>query len=91
MTRQRLACRHVRILLGAFVLGGLRGRQEAAVRTHIVRCTRCRAEYEELAEIRTVLDMITSEEAAEAGEPPIKPGSRRKSGGPGRPGRGNGR
>jgi anti-sigma factor RsiW len=58
------ACKHVKILLGVYVLGGLRGHEETRVRTHLARCARCRAEYEELAELPALLDMITSEEAA---------------------------
>ena len=61
------ACKDIKILLGVYVLGGLRGQQETRVRTHLARCARCRAEYEELAELPALLDMITSEEAAEAG------------------------
>jgi anti-sigma factor ChrR (cupin superfamily) len=61
------ACKDVKILLGVYVLGGLRGQQETRVRTHLAHCARCRAEHEELAELPALLDMITSEEAAEAG------------------------
>lgn len=67
-------CNHVQILLGVYVLGGLRGHQETRVRTHLARCARCRAEYEELAEVPALLDMITSEDAAEAGRPAGPPG-----------------
>ena len=52
------------ILLGVYVLGGLRGRQKSPVRTHLGRCTRCRGEYEELADVPALLDLITREEAA---------------------------
>ena len=61
------ACKDVKILLGVYVLGGLRGQQATRVTTHLARCERCRAEYEELAELPALLDMITSEEAVEAG------------------------
>jgi len=54
------------MLLGVYVLGGLLGHQETRVRAHLTRCVRCRAEYEELAEVPALLDMITGEEAAEA-------------------------
>ncbi len=66
MRRDGPACRQVKILLGVYVLGGLRGHQETRVRTHLARCARCRAEYEELAEVPVLLDMITGEEAAGA-------------------------
>ena len=62
------ACRQIKILLGVYVLGGLRGHQETRVSAHLARCARCRAEYEELAEVPALLDMITGEEAAEAGK-----------------------
>jgi hypothetical protein len=64
------ACRDVKILLGVYVLGGLRGSQESGVRTHLADCARCRAEYEELTEVPALLDMLTSEEAAGAGKLP---------------------
>jgi hypothetical protein len=63
-------CGQVRILLGVYVLGGLRGAQEARVATHLAGCARCRAEYEELAEVPALLDMLTSEEATGGGELP---------------------
>jgi Putative zinc-finger len=59
-------CRDITILLGVYVLGGLRGHQETRVRTHLARCARCRGEYEELAEVPALLDMLTSEEAVAA-------------------------
>jgi Putative zinc-finger len=64
-----LACRHITALLGAYVLGGLRGQQETRVRTHLARCDLCRAEYQELAEVTVFLDMLTTEEAAGTEEP----------------------
>ena len=71
MTRGNPACRRARILLGVFVLGGLQGRQESMVRAHLAACSQCRAEYEELADVPALLDMITAEEAAGAeGLPP---------------------
>ena len=51
------------MLLGVYVLGGLRGRQEAKVRAHLLYCARCWAEYEELAEVPALLDLISGEEA----------------------------
>jgi anti-sigma factor RsiW len=57
--------RHVRLLLGAYVLGGLTVPQEAAVRAHLERCEPCRAEHDELASIRSWLDLLTPEELAD--------------------------
>jgi predicted anti-sigma-YlaC factor YlaD len=64
MKRHGSGCGHIQILLGVYVLGGLRGHEETQVRAHLACCARCRAEYEELAEVPTLLDMITREEAA---------------------------
>ena len=66
MTHGDPACERIKVYLGVLVLGGLRGRQESQVRAHIAGCARCRAEYEELAELPALLDMITAEEADNA-------------------------
>lgn len=66
MRQDGSGCRDIKILLGVYVLGGLRGHQETRVRTHLARCARCRSEYEELADVPALLDMITGEEAAAA-------------------------
>jgi hypothetical protein len=73
MRRSGPVCGQVTILLGVYVLGGLRGHQETRVRTHLSGCARCRAEYEELAEVPALLDLITADEAAEAGGPSGQP------------------
>jgi len=65
MTRNGGACARVKVLLGVYVLGGLRGTREARVRAHLERCIPCQAEYDELAEIIPFLDMITGAEAAQ--------------------------
>jgi hypothetical protein len=70
MPRSSPPCRRVKILLGVFVLGGLRGQEESLVRTHLAGCARCQAECGELAEVPLLLDMITAEEAAGAGDLP---------------------
>jgi predicted anti-sigma-YlaC factor YlaD len=74
MTQSSPACGRLRILLGAFVLGGLRGREEALVKAHLAGCAQCRAEYQELAEVPALLDLITAEKAADAGELPDQEG-----------------
>jgi predicted anti-sigma-YlaC factor YlaD len=61
---QRAACRQIRALLGVYVLGGLRGQQETRVRAHLASCGRCRAEYEELAEVPAFLDLIRDGEGS---------------------------
>jgi hypothetical protein len=64
------------MLLGVYVLGGLRGEEEAGVAGHLDRCDRCRAEYEELAEIRPLLDLLADGEGEVAGmaaRPPAVP------------------
>jgi predicted anti-sigma-YlaC factor YlaD len=78
MTRNGGACARVKMLLGVYVLGGLRGTKEARVRAHLKRCIPCRAEYDELAEIIPFLDMITGAEAAE--DAPGSAGSRDDAG-----------
>jgi anti-sigma factor RsiW len=69
MRRSGPVCRQVANLLGVYVLGGLRGQQNARVTAHLSACARCRAEYEELAEVPALLDLITAEEAAGADRP----------------------
>lgn len=73
MRRSGPVCGQVTTLLGVYVLGGLRGHEETQVRAHLSRCARCRAEYEELAEVPALLDLITADEAAEAGGPCSQP------------------
>ncbi len=58
---------HVRMLLGAYVLGGLSQHEEYAVRAHLHRCAACRAEYDGLAEVPPLLDLLG--EDARAGGP----------------------
>jgi predicted anti-sigma-YlaC factor YlaD len=53
---------HVRLLLGAYLLGGLTEPQEVAVRAHLERCERCRAEHDELACVPSWLDLLTRED-----------------------------
>ena len=67
-------CSDIRILLGVYVLGGLRGHQEIRVSTHLARCARCRGEYEELADVPGLLDMITAEEAVAVASLPDRAG-----------------
>lgn len=55
---------HVRLLLGAYVLGGLSAPEEAAVRAHLDRCGQCRAEHAELACVPQWLDLLAQDEAA---------------------------
>jgi anti-sigma factor RsiW len=48
---------HVRMLLGAFLLGGLSAREESVVRAHLGVCAKCRAEHEYLASVPLWLDL----------------------------------
>jgi len=50
---------HVRVLLGAFVLGGLSAQEASMVRAHLRRCARCRAVHDELAPVPTWLDLLS--------------------------------
>jgi predicted anti-sigma-YlaC factor YlaD len=63
MIRGNSACKRIRTLLGVFVLGGLRGQEEFMVRTHLAGCAQCRSDYDELAEVPALLDLLTAEEA----------------------------
>jgi anti-sigma factor RsiW len=56
---------HVRLLLGAHVLGGLNASQEAVVRAHLAGCARCRAERDWLAVVPSWLDLLAQETPAE--------------------------
>ncbi len=54
---------HVQMLLGVYLLGGLSEHEEYSVRAHLRRCAKCRAEYDELAEVLPLLDLLAAEEA----------------------------
>lgn len=61
---------HVKLLLGAYVLGGLSAADEAAVEGHLARCAQCRAEYDELACVPSWLDLLKSEGTDPSPGPP---------------------
>lgn len=50
-----------RFLLGAYVLGGLSEREEAAIEAHLSHCAHCQAECEELACVPEWLDLISTD------------------------------
>ena len=54
---------HVRGLLGVYVLGGLSRDEELHVRSHLAGCPRCRAEYDDLACIPLMLDLLVEDDA----------------------------
>jgi anti-sigma factor RsiW len=54
--------RHVQLLLGAYVLGGLSPAEKADVEAHLAQCARCQAEYEELACVPLWLDLLQAED-----------------------------
>jgi anti-sigma factor RsiW len=58
--------RHVRVLLGAFLLGGLAAHEESAVRAHLEICAECRAEHDYLACVPQWLDLMREATAAAA-------------------------
>jgi len=62
--------RHVQLLLGAYVLGGLSPAEKADVEAHLPRCAQCQAEYEELACVPSWLDLLRAENADPAPGPP---------------------
>ncbi len=52
------------MLLGAYLLGGLSEHEEFSVRAHLHRCAACRAEYDELAEVPPLLDLLAEDAGA---------------------------
>lgn len=54
-------CR-TRFLLGAYVLGGLSEREQAAIEAHVTYCAGCRAECDDLAFVPGLLDLLPSAE-----------------------------
>lgn len=59
-----------RIALGSYALGALDPVEADQVRTHLVDCAACRAEYRELAAVPAVLARITETEMAAGPVPP---------------------
>lgn len=54
---------HVRMLLGAYVLGGLSAHEASAVRRHLMCCAGCQAEHDELASMTSALELLASPDA----------------------------
>ena len=54
---------HAGVLLGAFLLGGLSGREATAVRAHLDACVQCRAEHDYLACVPRWLDLVREQAA----------------------------
>jgi len=51
---------HVEMLLGAYLLGGLSKAEASAVHAHLACCSACQAEYDELAGVTELLDLLGS-------------------------------
>ena len=49
---------HADLLLGAYLLGGLEERIDAAVRLHLADCGRCRAACAELQSVTSLLGLL---------------------------------
>jgi Putative zinc-finger len=62
MTSARERGGHVQMLLGAYLLGGLSAGEASAVRAHLKRCARCRAEHDELACVPAWLSLLPAAE-----------------------------
>jgi anti-sigma factor RsiW len=58
------ACPRWRGEIGAYIVGALDPDAAAAVRQHLARCADCRAEYDELAPLRGVLDRCAGRDSA---------------------------
>ncbi|MEY9934378.1 hypothetical protein ABH926_009046 [Catenulispora sp. GP43] len=72
--KRRQECREqdgLRIWLGAYVLGALDEADSQRVRIHLQDCVECQQEYDELLEVRTMLDMAGAEAALAAGPEPV--------------------
>jgi anti-sigma factor RsiW len=63
------ACRELRPLLGAYLLGGLEPEEEAAVAEHVAGCPACAAEHARLAPLPGLLTLAVGASRATA-EPP---------------------
>ena len=59
---------HARMLLGAFLLGGLSAPEASAVRAHLDVCVECRTEHDYLACVPCWLD-LAREQAADDAQP----------------------
>lgn len=71
---------HVRLSLGAYLLGGLPAAETDAVRRHLGSCLACRAEYDGLAFLPPWLSLLSADdlphasataEGAETGDDPV--------------------
>jgi len=51
---------HVRLTLGAYLLGGLPAAEADAVRTHLASCLPCRAEHDLLACLPSWLSLLSA-------------------------------
>lgn len=54
---------HVRMLLGAYLMGGLPEEDAAAVRAHLDVCAMCKAEHDDLAPVPGWLSLLSDEQA----------------------------
>ncbi len=59
MTSQSGRGGHVRMLLGAYLMGGLPKDDAAAVRAHLEVCARCKAEHDDLAPVSGLLSLLS--------------------------------
>ncbi|MGW0995601.1 zf-HC2 domain-containing protein [Streptomyces sp. NPDC002520] len=68
---------HVRLQLGAYVLGSLTPEEDEQTAGHLQHCTACQVEYLEMEEARNLLAMITEADLLDAwGEESAEDGGR---------------
>ena len=71
------ACERWRGEIGAYIVGALDAGAGAGVRRHLRTCLTCRAEYEDLVQVRDRLTMLTPADGSGAerqpGGPPLRP------------------
>jgi len=70
----------MQVLLGAYILGGLSAAEKTAVREHLDRCARCRAEHDDLACVPGWLDLLAESEAG--GDTDLRAGDDHGAAGP---------
>lgn len=71
-----MSCADTRTALGAYVLGALDLDEHQQVRAHLADCAQCRAEYDQLAGVPSLLATVTPEQAEQvaadlAGDRPV--------------------
>ncbi|KOG10274.1 hypothetical protein ADK34_35670 [Streptomyces viridochromogenes] len=70
---------HVRMLLGAYVLGALSAEEDRSVAEHLWHCEECGAEYLEMTETQSLLSLFSEADLLDGLDEEARP-ERRKTG-----------